>query len=359
MKKDKDNVIQSKRVRIKDIARLANVSTGTVDRVIHNRDGVSEKSKQKVKEIIEILGYQPNMYASALASNKKYNFICLLPSHKKGEYWTDIEKGIQNAIDFYADFNISAKIRYYNQFQYDSFITQYKEIIKEKPDGVVFTPTTPIHSIAFAQELEKLNIPYVYLDFNIEKTNPLAFYGQDSSQSGFFAAKMLMLLAQDNKNVVIFRHINKGIVGSNQQENREVGFRKYIRKYHSDCVIHELNLFTDEELKNTDLLNDFFQKNPQVLTGIVFSSKAYLIGEYLYKTNKSDFNFIGYDLLERNVNCLKNGTVDFLIAQQPKYQGYNSIEALCNFLILKKEVKPVNYMPIDLLAKETIKYYKD
>lgn len=358
MKKDKNRLIESKRVRIKDIARLANVSTGTVDRVIHNRDGVSEKSKQKVKEIIKILGYQPNMYASALASNKKYNFICLLPLHKKGEYWTDIEKGIQNAIDYYVDFNVSAKIIYYDQYQYESFVTQYKKILKEKPDGVVFTPTAPKHSIAFAQELEKLSIPYVYLDFNIEKTNPLAFYGQDSSQSGFFAGKMLMLLAQKNKEVVIFRHINKGIVGSNQQENREIGFRKYIKEYHPDCIIHELNLFTDEELKNVGLLNDFLKKNPQVLTGIIFNSKAYQIGEYLYEINKSDFNFIGYDLLERNVICLKNGTVDFLIAQQPKHQGYNSIEALCSFLILKKEVTPINYMPIDLLAKETIKYYK-
>ncbi|NMA74059.1 MAG: substrate-binding domain-containing protein [Bacteroidales bacterium] len=357
MKKDKNKLMESKRVRIKDIARLANVSTGTVDRVIHNREGVSEKSKQKVREIIKILGYQPNMYASALASNKKYNFICLLPLHKKGEYWTDIETGIQNAIDFYADFNVSAKIIYYNPYQYDSFITQYKSILQKKPDGVVFTPTTPTHSMAFAQELERENIPYVYLDFNIEKTKPLAFYGQDSSQSGFFAAKMLMLLAQDHKEVVIFRHINKGIVGSNQQENREVGFRKYIKEHHPDCVIHELNLFMDEELKNIKLLNHFFKKNPQILTGIVFNSKAYLIGEYLERTNKSNFRFIGYDLLERSVNCLKKGTVDFLIAQQPKYQGYNSIEALCNSLILKKEVNPINYMPIDLLARETIIYY--
>lgn len=35
------------RVRIKDIAQLANVSVGTVDRVIHGRNGVSESSKKK------------------------------------------------------------------------------------------------------------------------------------------------------------------------------------------------------------------------------------------------------------------------------------------------------------------------
>ena len=78
------------RIRIKDIARLADVSVGTVDRVIHGRSGVSEASKKRVEEILKQLDYQPNMYASALASNKKYTFICLLPEHLEvntGQPW--------------------------------------------------------------------------------------------------------------------------------------------------------------------------------------------------------------------------------------------------------------------------------
>ena len=55
------------RVRIKDIAKMADVSVGTVDRVIHGRSGVSESSRKRVEEILKQLDYQPNMYASALA----------------------------------------------------------------------------------------------------------------------------------------------------------------------------------------------------------------------------------------------------------------------------------------------------
>ena len=81
------------RVRIKDIAKMADVSVGTVDRVIHGRSGVSESSRKRVEEILKQLDYQPNMYASALASNKKYTFACLLPLHEKAEYWTDSVTG--------------------------------------------------------------------------------------------------------------------------------------------------------------------------------------------------------------------------------------------------------------------------
>ena len=59
-----------KRVRIKDIAIAAGVSTGTVDRVIHNRGNVLPKVKKRVEEVMKTLDYQPNLLASTLANNK-------------------------------------------------------------------------------------------------------------------------------------------------------------------------------------------------------------------------------------------------------------------------------------------------
>ena len=61
---------EDKRITIKDIAQLAGVSKGTVDRVIHNRGEVSEASRQKVLEVAQRIGYKPNIYASLLASQK-------------------------------------------------------------------------------------------------------------------------------------------------------------------------------------------------------------------------------------------------------------------------------------------------
>ena len=105
------------------------------------------------------------------------------------------------------------------------------------------------------------------------------------------------------------------------------------------------------------MLDEFFQAHPHVNNGITFKSKAYIIGEYLQDCQRSDFQLIGYDLLERNVNCIHQGSIHFLIAQQPELQGFNGVKALCDNLIFKKEVECINYMPIDLLTKETIDYY--
>lgn len=345
------------RIRIKDIARLADVSVGTVDRVIHGRSGVSEASRKRVEEILRKLDYHPNMYASALASNKKYMFACLLPLHLKGEYWTAIEKGINEAISAYSDFNISARIAYYDPYDYTSFAAMGDSILTEEPDGVLFAPTAPRYTRKFTDELTEKNIPFIYIDSIIKDIPALSFFGQHSGQSGYFAARMLMLLAGDKKEIAIFRKINAGIVGSNQQENREIGFRRYMKEHHPDCKIYELDLHAKTPGDDNKMLDKFFKEHPNVTNGITFTSKVYTIGEYLRDNNKNDFNLIGYDLLERNVSCLKQGSVSFLIAQQPEVQGFNGIKTLCDHLIFKKEVTAINYMPIDLLTAENIDYY--
>ena len=65
-------------IRIVDIAKMAGVSVGTVDRVIHNRGRVSEENRKKVQAILEMVHYQPNLMARSLAASKKQYHIHFL-----------------------------------------------------------------------------------------------------------------------------------------------------------------------------------------------------------------------------------------------------------------------------------------
>ena len=357
-KKASNDQRQMGKIRIKDIARLADVSVGTVDRVLHGRNGVSKASKRKVEDILKQLDYQPNMYASALASNKKYTFACLLPQHESSEYWTDVETGIRKAIDTYSDFNIEVLTSHYDPYDYRSFAKAADIVLAQEPDGMLLAPTAPQYTRLLTDELNRRRTPYIYIDSNIKEQPALSFFGQDSHRSGYFAARMLMLLAGGNaREIAIFRKINEGIVGSNQQERREIGFREYMRQYHPHCQIHELDLHAKRDTEDTQMLDEFFVQHPALKNGITFNSKAYIIGEYLQKKGMADFNLMGYDLLQRNVDCLKRGSIFFLIAQQPVLQGFNGIKTLCEHLILKKEVRGEYFMPIDLLTKENIDFY--
>ena len=148
-------------------------------------------------------------------------------------------------------------------------------------------------------------------------------------------------------------------MGSNQQLKREEGFHEYIREHCPEVTVHEVNLYAKRPGEDEAIIDDFVTKHPEVRYGITFNSKAYVIGEYMLKHKRDDFKLMGYDLLRRNVACLKENAIDFIIAQQPTTQGYNSVESLCNHLILKKTIKSVNYMPITLLSIENIDFYLD
>mgnify|MGYP001091850464 FL=1 len=50
----------NKNYRIKDIAELSGVSTGTVDRILHERGKVSEDARKKVEKVLKEIDYQPN-----------------------------------------------------------------------------------------------------------------------------------------------------------------------------------------------------------------------------------------------------------------------------------------------------------
>ena len=87
----------AQKVRIKDIAEKSGVSVGTVDRILHNRPNVSKSAREKVEKVLKEINYQPNMYASALAYNKRYTFYLIMPKHESEAYWEEIEEGAMQA----------------------------------------------------------------------------------------------------------------------------------------------------------------------------------------------------------------------------------------------------------------------
>ena len=170
---------------------------------------------------------------------------------------------------------------------------------------------------------------------------------------------MLMLIASKEKEIMLMKQMRVGNVASKQQENRETGFRHYMRDHFPDVTITEVNLPLDEEPENYDkILEQFFKDHPQVHHCITFNSKAHLVGEFLLHSNRRDIQIMGYDMVPKNETCVREGSISFLIAQHAYRQGYSCIESLFEAIVLKKKVNPVNYMPIELLTRENVEFYR-
>lgn len=326
------------KIRIKDVAELAGVSVGTVDRVIHNRPNVSKTAREKVEKALKEMDYHPNMYASALAYNKKYNFDFIIPKHESEAYWEEIEEGAMSACEHRRDFNINMKMMYYNRFDKNTFVQVTEQCLKDQPDGVIIVPTTLDVTREFTDILHDQDIPFILLDSYMPDLKPLSFYGQDSFFSGYFAGRMLMLLAAKENEIMLMKQMKNGNVASKQQENRETGFRHYMRDHFPEVKITEVNLPLNEEREQyDDILDTFFKEHPHVHHCITFNSKAHLVGEFLQKSNRRNVQIMGYDMVNKNAECVKQGSISFLIAQHAYMQGFSCIETLFEAIVLKKK----------------------
>ena len=114
---------------IKDIARMAGVSAGTVDRVLHNRGDVSPKSKAKVQKVLDEIHYQPNVFAIGLAAKKKYSFVCLIPYYIEHDYWHSVVGGIERARQELRPFNVSVDYLCYHHGDEASYQEACRSII--------------------------------------------------------------------------------------------------------------------------------------------------------------------------------------------------------------------------------------
>ena len=122
------------RTRIKDIAQKANVSIGTVDRVIHNRGEVSKSTRDKILTIIDEMEYQPNLLASTLASKKTFSFALIVPESISSEsYWNKPLIGVRKAFEEIHQYGVNISTHLFKQSDPETFNTETKLILENNP----------------------------------------------------------------------------------------------------------------------------------------------------------------------------------------------------------------------------------
>jgi LacI family transcriptional regulator len=347
------------RIRIKDIAALASVSIGTVDRVLHNRNGVAKETRQQIIDIIENLDYKPNIIAKSLALKKTYRIAVLIPdSNDDNPYWERPRYGIQQAYDQIKDFNSKIELFTFSLSSEDSFIQNFNKMIASQPDGIIFNPMFLNSSHAAIKKCEAKNIPYIFIDINIDGCNNLAYFGQDAFQSGYLAGKLMDNGLLDGSEVLVLKLTHhKGI--DHHLVLREKGFLNFFSENSRNYRISSAEIELTDKAQFNNVLSEYLLRNNKPKGLFVTNSRVFRVAEFLEQNNLSDSLLIGYDLVRKNIDYLEKGLIKFLIGQNPEDQGYESVHAMFNFLLMKKALKKINYSAIDIIMKENIHYYKN
>ncbi|MFK7814122.1 MAG: substrate-binding domain-containing protein [Maribacter sp.] len=342
-----------KKYTIKDIAELAGVSKGTVDRVLHSRGKVSDNAQKKVDKILKEIDYQANPIARNLKNNKVYKICVLLPDPKEDAYWAPAVQGIKDATKEFKPFGLQVTKFYYKVLNPNSFLEKSREALHSKPDVLLIAPLFQKEALQVFKECNQQNVMVALFNNYIDTFNAEKFIGQDLFQSGRVAASLIDKLVDEIDATAII-HLDEEA----HMKHKEDGFKAYFKERKNTSEITTISLKTTSNDGFKKSVTDFLKLNSKIRAVFITNSKAYLLVKVVEQLGK-EITVVGYDLLDENINYLKKGKIDFLIHQKPKRQAYLGVGHLAEHFLFGKPIPEKNLLPIDIITKENVMYYSN
>lgn len=350
----------AKQVKIKDIAKMAGVSAGTVDRILHNRGKVSKASREAVEKVLSEVDYKYNIHTSAISLRKEYRIVISTPMPGIGEYWGSVQSGINHALKEYSDIRITCIYAYYNQFDIYSCRSAFGSIIQQSPDAVIIGPTFANETRELCILLEEKGIPYCFVDSVIEDTRPVASYTTDQYACGRILGKLLNGITPCDSELAIFSTQRVGNRKANNPLVRRKGFTDFMSGPNVSHTIKNATFSAMNPEENENNVMDFFRENRDVKGIAVMNSRGYIIADLLKKYRVTDVKLISFDLTSNNIRCLNDGSISILLCQRPELQGFQAVKSIISHLLYKQEETEIHHMmPIDIVMKENLPFYKE
>ncbi len=208
-----------KRVTIKDLAKHLNISISTVSRALNDHPGVSQKTKNKVKDLARIMNFKFNMHARNFRSKKTSSIVLILPEINMF-YHPSLISGVTKTVKGQGYSLIVIQTE-------NDFIKERDALnwcIKWDVDGVILVVSEDTKTIEHIDALHENRIPCIMVDKVIEshKSSKVII---DSKDAAYTAT--LKLLDQGHRKLIgLFHKPNVKI-----SDERYLGFIAALNKY--------------------------------------------------------------------------------------------------------------------------------
>ena len=339
---------------MKEIAQLAGVSRGTVDRVLNNRGSVNPDTEKKIRDIVKALDYSPNFAGKTLAVRKKklkFGYI-LFGTVDSNSFFEEVVFGIKSRAAELSEFGVTVEMRDVNINEPEQQAKCIDELIELGVNGLAITPIN--HPIV-ADKLRKLSesgIPIVTSNSDIPDCGRLAYVGSNYYKSGETAAGLMNLITGGKANIGI-------IIGTPQvlcHSERVAGFTAYAKKYFSGLKIIDKSVNNDDDIQSFSVTRDMLRNHPEI--DALFLAAAGVNGACRAVSDlglSEKLSIVSYDATASTCQLIREGIISATIAQQPIIQGAMPLDILLDYLCMgTKPEKELNYTEIEIKIKESL-----
>ncbi len=321
---------------IKEIAEMANVSTATVSKVLNGKDKyISEKTRQKILEIVEREGYIPNGIAKSLKI-KKTKTIGLIMPDVMNPFFAELARGAEDAAEKRGYIVIIC-----NSENRISKEEKYLNILQEKMvDGIIMTASESIAS----HSIEKCNIPIVLVDRDLEMDKPIGHITVNNEEGTFMATKYLIEKGCKNIGFISSKIVNK------LSNERLEGYKRALEEH--GFAVDEDKIYLENYNVESGYNGARYLLDKGDIDGICCGNDMIAIGAIRSLKERGirvpeDVKVIGFD----NISISKYIEPPLTTIAQPIYEiGQESVKMLLS-IIEKKDVNLTKVLDLKLVER--------
>lgn len=339
-----------RKVTIKDIAAELNTSIGTVDRALHNRPGISEKTRQRILGKVKELGYEPNTVASSLARKRVIKLGCVYP----GEYqyfYPDIEAGICDAENKFKDYNVQVIKKRTSKLGASEEKVYIQELIDKKVSAIALCTSNSPEICKLITLAEENNIAVITLATDVIDSKRRFSIGTDSFNNGQIAGDLMKNFTYESGKVAIITGYSHTIDHTEKVKGflDVMGGFEILGPYEgleSSEISYEI---TKKIIAEHDDLQGIYinnANNASVCQAVVDADKAHQI------------IVIGTDLNRDNKPFIEKGIMQASIFQNPYSMGYEAIHALYKLANGTYINEKDHHTKLDILMRHNLRYFK-
>lgn len=320
---------------IQQIAQMAGVSRGTVDRALNHRGRVRPEVAERIEQIAEEIGYvtktrkreEADGRGTVFGYSKKIGVITQL---SQSSFMIQVKKGIDEVSRKLEKQGIRILLRESATVDGEEQLRLIDSLVEEGIDGLAIMP---VDCDGVRDRLNQLiseqNLPVITFNSDIVGTGRMCFVGLDNRKSGRTAAGLMGMLMRGQGKVL-------GITGnfSNSAGSRRMdGFVEELKNSFPQMELVGVQSSFDRTEEVENIIIHAMTAFPD-LAGILVVSGGQAGVKRAFETLQPGTRpfVILYDLTPKNVRYLQEGIVDFLIDQEGYTQGYRAISLLADKL---------------------------
>lgn len=317
-------------ITLKEIAELAGVSRGTVDRVLNHRGSVKPETANRVRQIAMSLNYQPNKAALTLASQKKKITIgvILFGVNNGNPFFQDVTEGVKFQQEQLAGYGCTVITRR-TVFDPSVQLETIDELLGTGIHGLVISPCNAPEIIEKINLLAENGIPTITTNTDLNGSKRLAYVGSNYYEGGCTAAGLMNLITGGKARTGI-------VTGSPMilcHSERIKGFMDTLSARYPGIEVLGTKANQDDELKSYQATCELLSSFPR-MDALFFTAAGVYGGcrAVIDARREGKIKIICFDAAEKTRQLVKSQVISATICQQPFLQGSLPVKLMFDYL---------------------------